>query len=179
MSDDFVLERLKALKEADSGLEARPEVEVRLLKSFRRRRALRVLQRSTLAAVAAAVVAGVLTIRRAPVPGAVEVERSPVVLVEPPPAPAARPVAKSVRALAKSPPKAAPPGEVATEFFSLMDTPPPFERGELLRVVVPAATMRTVGLPVGESHLSDPVQADILVGQEGLARAIRFVNHQQ
>ncbi len=52
---------------------------------------------------------------------------------------------------------------------------PPFERGELVRVVVPASTMRDVGLPVSQDHLSDFVQADVLVGQEGLARAIRFV----
>ncbi len=60
-----------------------------------------------------------------------------------------------------------------------MDSPPPFERGEILRMVVPAATMRTVGLPVSEAHLADPVEADVLVGQEGLARAIRFVSYEQ
>jgi hypothetical protein len=56
-----------------------------------------------------------------------------------------------------------------------MDVAPPFERGELIRVNVSAAAMRTVGLPVDEDHLADHVQADVLVGQEGLARAIRFV----
>jgi hypothetical protein len=66
--------------------------------------------------------------------------------------------------------------ESVTPFYSLMDVQPPFERGELVRVLVPASTMRTVGLVVGEKHLKDPVQADILVGQEGLARAIRFVD---
>jgi hypothetical protein len=66
--------------------------------------------------------------------------------------------------------------ESVTPFYSLMDVQPPFERGELLRVVVPASTMRTVGLRVDERDLKDPVQADILVGQEGLARAIRFVD---
>ncbi len=35
--------------------------------------------------------------------------------------------------------------------------------------------MRTVGLPVSEDHLADRVQADVLVGEEGLPRAIRFV----
>jgi hypothetical protein len=68
------------------------------------------------------------------------------------------------------------PKEVTTEFYSLMDDPPPFERGELLRVSVPASAMRSVGLPVSEEHLDDVVQADVLVGEEGLARAIRFVN---
>jgi hypothetical protein len=66
--------------------------------------------------------------------------------------------------------------EVVTDFFPLLDVAPPFERGELLRVMVPASTMRKVGLPVNEDHLTDRVYADVLVGQEGLARAIRFVS---
>ena len=69
--------------------------------------------------------------------------------------------------------------EIATGFYPLLDVQPPFERGELVRVVVPAGTMRTVGLPVSEDHLTDLVQADVLVGQEGLARAIRFVGFEK
>ena len=71
------------------------------------------------------------------------------------------------------------PREVVTQFFPLLDVAPPFERGELLRVTVPASTMRSVGLPVNEDHLTDRVYADVLVGQEGLARAIRFVSYEQ
>jgi hypothetical protein len=67
---------------------------------------------------------------------------------------------------------------VVTEFFPLLDGAPPFERGELLRVTVPASTMRKVGLPVNEDRLSDRVYADVLVGDEGLARAIRFVRYE-
>ena len=69
--------------------------------------------------------------------------------------------------------------ETVTQFFPLLDVAPPFERGELLRVMVPASTMRRVGLPVNENRLADPVYADVLVGQEGLARAIRFVSYEQ
>jgi hypothetical protein len=65
--------------------------------------------------------------------------------------------------------------EVVTEFFPLIDSAPPFERGQMLRVQLPAAAMRTVGLPVREDHLADPIQADVLVGEEGMPRAIRFV----
>jgi hypothetical protein len=68
------------------------------------------------------------------------------------------------------------PKEVTTPFFSLMDDAPPFERGELLRVSLPASAMRSVGLPVSEERLDDMIQADVLVGEEGLPRAIRFVN---
>jgi hypothetical protein len=83
--------------------------------------------------------------------------------------PVAKPIARKV--VHRQQPK-----EVMTEFYSLMDDPSPFERGELLRVSVLASAMRSVGLPVSEEHLDDVVQADVLVGEEGLARAIRFVN---
>jgi len=65
--------------------------------------------------------------------------------------------------------------EVVTDFYPLVNPAPPFERGRLLRVEVPASAMRMVGLPVHAERLSDPVQADVLVGEEGLPRAIRFV----
>ena len=67
------------------------------------------------------------------------------------------------------------PHEVVTDFFPLMSPAPPFERGQMLRVQLPAAAMRTVGLPVREEHMADPIQADVLVGEEGMPRAIRFV----
>jgi hypothetical protein len=70
------------------------------------------------------------------------------------------------------------PHEVYTDFFPLMDLAPPLERGELVRVIVPASTMRGVGILVMASHLDDPVEADVLIGQDGLARAIRFVSYQ-
>jgi hypothetical protein len=65
--------------------------------------------------------------------------------------------------------------EVVTDFFPLMNPEPPFDRGQILRVQLPAAAMQTVGLPVREEHLGDLVQADVLVGEEGIPRAIRFV----
>jgi hypothetical protein len=65
--------------------------------------------------------------------------------------------------------------ETVTDFFPLLDHAPPFERGEILRVNLPASVMQTVGLPVREERLGDRVQADVLVGEEGLPRAIRFV----
>jgi len=76
-------------------------------------------------------------------------------------------------------PVATTPREITTEFFPLMDVQLPFERGQLLRVMVPAGTLRTVGLPVNEDRLTERVQADVLVGEEGLARAIRFVSYEQ
>jgi len=35
--------------------------------------------------------------------------------------------------------------------------------------------MRTVGLPINEERASERIQADVLLGQDGIARAIRFI----
>jgi hypothetical protein len=88
---------------------------------------------------------------------------------------AKRPVVRRVRPAPPAEPVRETATETVTEFFPLMDVAPPFGRGELVRVRLPAAAMRTVGLPVAEDRLLEPIQADVLVGQEGLARAIRFV----
>jgi hypothetical protein len=65
--------------------------------------------------------------------------------------------------------------EVVTQFFPLMAAPPPLGRGALLRATVPGTMLRAVGLWVDDDRLDDSVQADILIGEEGLPRAIRFV----
>jgi hypothetical protein len=100
----------------------------------------------------------------------------PVVAAVAPPAPVevvGPPEPKPVRKVRQQ------PREIVTQFFPLLDVAPPFERGELLRVTVPASTMRRVGLPVNEDRLDERVYADVLVGEEGLARAIRFVSFEQ
>jgi hypothetical protein len=82
-----------------------------------------------------------------------------------------------VRKVAKRVPRPAPkPQEIVTDFFPLMDPAPPLGRGQLLRVELPASAMQMVGLPVREDRLADSVEADVLVGEEGLPRAIRFVS---
>jgi hypothetical protein len=196
MSDDFVLAELQALRDADRYLEAPPELEAKLMEAYRRHNALRTWRRIAPLFAVAAIVAWMAFVprmhsRAASVPTAVEtplslartwrtLQRTTEALSPQTPP---RIETTSVRTLKGAPrstrllaAKAVEVSEVATEFFPLIDTPPPFERGELMRVIVPAATMRKVGLPVSDNHLDDPVQADILVGQEGLARAIRFVD---
>jgi hypothetical protein len=160
-------ELLKALAESDRDLSASPAVEMRLRSAFRRKYARPKWPYFALAASAA--IALFFVVRPKPhVPP--QVAKATAVTSAVP----AIPVAKIV------PPKTArrrpQPREMVTQFFPLMEDPPPFERGELLRVSLPAAAMRSVGLPVSEDRLTDMVEADVLVGQEGLARAIRFVN---
>jgi hypothetical protein len=153
-------ELLKALAESDRELEAGPAVERRLRSAFRKRYA---HPKWPYFAIAAAVALAVLLYPRPKVQTLeIKVFTPSVAIV-----PAARPVVAR---------RKAPPKEIVTDFFPLMEDPPPFERGELLRVSLPASAMRSVGLTVSEDRLDDAVQADVLVGQEGLARAIRFVN---
>jgi len=67
---------------------------------------------------------------------------------------------------------------MVTDFYPLLNPAPPLERGQILRVNVPASVMQSVGFPVAEDRLTEPVQADVLLGEEGLPRAIRFVGFQ-
>ena len=148
MNEDPIQDLLRALADADADAEAPPEIELRLTREFRSRKRTRTVRRLAWCASAAAVVlvfAATLHYRQRP------------------PAPAA----SSARPDAVE--------EVVTDFYPLVNPAPPFERGRLLRVEVPASAMRMVGLPVHAERLSDPVQADVLVGEEGLPRAIRFV----
>jgi hypothetical protein len=70
------------------------------------------------------------------------------------------------------------PREIATEFFPLVSGQvlDPAERPQLLRMNVPRAAMRSAGLPVREERLDERVPADVLVGEDGTPRAIRFVS---
>jgi hypothetical protein len=155
-------ELLRALAESDREKEAPPEVEIRLKAAFRKQ-----YKRRVWPYFAAAAAGMALFFVRVPKPQTMEIA---VVTPSAPILQVARPVQRKV--VHRKP----PPQEVVTEFYPLMEDPPPFERGELLRVSLPAAAMRSVGVPVSEDRLGETVQADVLVGQEGLARAIRFVN---
>jgi hypothetical protein len=47
--------------------------------------------------------------------------------------------------------------------------------GILVRVTVPPSTLRIAGIPVLDSQMNGSVEADVLIGEDGMARAIRFV----
>ena len=179
IKEDYVLQALKALAENYREKEAPPEVEARLVGVFHARR------RSGHRWVAIAAVAAGLVIALLLWPNQTSkpaVSAAPAVLPVPEPARPIReaePTPKVARASHRLARKAAAeppqPREVVTDFFPLMNPAPSFERGQMLRVQLPAAAMQTVGLPVREEHLGDLVQADVLVGEEGMPRAIRFV----
>jgi hypothetical protein len=176
MSEDRVLQALRALAENDREREAPMAVEARLLREFRGHSARHGWRWLGIAAVAAGVVLAMFpSTRRASKPSMSAALLT--IQVPQPVAPEVAPAAPSPRKPARLVARATSPKtrEVMTDFFPLMDSAPPFERGQLLRVQLPAAAMQTVGLPVREDHLADPIQADVLVGEEGMPRAIRFV----
>jgi hypothetical protein len=68
--------------------------------------------------------------------------------------------------------------EVATAFFPIgYGTAPNLQDGgQLLRVELPRSAVARFGLPVNMDRGSERVKADVLVGSDGLAQAIRFVH---
>ena len=166
-----VQQALKALADHDFAREARTPAQA----IFARRQSASRWKAWAALAAAAALLFFLWPAREAPLPKPVLVsEAKPP--VEPQPVPVVAPAPKPVRRARQPQPE---PREIVTEFYPLMDAPPPFERGQLLRVVVPASTMRSVGLPINPARWSERVQADVLVGEEGMARAIRFVSYEQ
>jgi hypothetical protein len=77
------------------------------------------------------------------------------------------------RAPVKSPVEA----EVVTQFFPLREGEDltTLDSLQVVRVELPASALGEVGLPVDPETANEPVKADVLLGQDGLARAIRFV----
>ena len=77
------------------------------------------------------------------------------------------------RVLPSESPVRLPPGEDATEFFPLMYSNVPVTNGQTVRLELPQAALASFGLEADDA--SGTVLADVVVGQDGLARAVRFV----
>ena len=67
--------------------------------------------------------------------------------------------------------------EVATEFMPLgyLNARALQDGGQIVRIEVPRTTLASFGLPVNMERYNEKVKADILLGLDGRARAIRFV----
>jgi hypothetical protein len=67
--------------------------------------------------------------------------------------------------------------EIATDFlpFMAVDNNFPGEQ-QLVRVKLPRYALEAFGLPLNRERAREPINADVLVGDDGLVRAIRFVH---
>jgi hypothetical protein len=69
------------------------------------------------------------------------------------------------------------PREITTEFMPLGYLNPANlqDGGQIVRVELPRSALATFGLPVNMERYNEKVKADVLLGVDGLAHAIRFV----
>ncbi len=66
--------------------------------------------------------------------------------------------------------------ESVTEFMPLVArSAPPLTSGQLVRVEVSRSALASLGLPVNMARAGETMKADVLIGEDGLARAIRLV----
>jgi hypothetical protein len=67
--------------------------------------------------------------------------------------------------------------EVATPFFDLpfSDSALPLDQATVIRVELPRSALELTGLPVDEGRRNQRIRADLVLGEDGLARAIRFL----
>jgi hypothetical protein len=169
-------EYFTALASADADKEAGPNVEKALLQAFRRRARVAVWIRQWAWGAIAASLGLVWVAVRHPA----EPVRQPVARVEAPvvaevPAPSVSSPVVTVRRARPRPVRTPAAREIATGFIPLMVDPDPPDRGRLVRVRLPRSALTVFGLPVNEERSEDRIQADVFVGEDGMARAIRFV----
>jgi len=73
--------------------------------------------------------------------------------------------------------KPAADAEIATDFIPLMnrESLAQMDGGQVMRVELPRSALVSFGLPMDMERASERIKADVVVGNDGLARAIRFV----
>jgi hypothetical protein len=69
------------------------------------------------------------------------------------------------------------PGPFETEFIPFMAAGPlfPSEQRQFVRVKLPRSALQVFGLPMNMERVREPVQADVMLGEDGRALAVRFV----
>lgn len=182
---------LHRLSEEQASLGAPKDVEQRLMAAFDARQPGK-SHRLTVSKwwaipIAAAALLAMFLVR--PKPAEVEIrvagdtERAPVLRPAPEstrveqPAPVESPVRIAGEARPRLRSAAAAPREQATEFIPLRYGKP-VESGELVQVIrmqFPRGELARLGLPVTPDAATGMVKADVLIGEDGMAKAIRFL----
>jgi hypothetical protein len=193
-NEDLINRGLRMLAESSS-TEAPVVVETRLLEAFRIQQRARRLRRG-IAAVIIALGSAACFLMTLRLPRPVELPRPALVPSQhqPPPAASASIAAKIGN---KRPP--AHPGSVARMPVHKPSHKPAYDRlatvpfiplpygdpslindaATVVRVELRGSALREAGFLVAQDHVGDRVQADLLVGADGLPHAVRFVGFQQ
>jgi len=193
LANEQTLSGLLAVAAAeDAGCIASAAVGQTLLSAFHETKSARLPRRRTLwlgaagAAVAAMLVVSV-TVRTPREPQAVKVPTvmpapamEPTKVIAPVYRELRKPPVRTLRAAQRRPvmPKQQPAqadGEVVTDFIAVVYDPEPVEHGRMVRVRLPRSALAAFGLPMNEQRAEETIQADVVLGEDGLARAVRFV----
>ncbi len=172
---------MRDLAAAMSSREAPPHVERALLAAFRRRAVLRAAIRwGSVAAAAALLIALLMPRRNPPVPTEhARLAPAPAPAVVSPPA--AVPEQRAIKPAARRAParKARTAQPTREEQFLPLLYSDAAESVQVVRVKLPRAALASFGLPVAEEPGQDKIQADVALGEDGIARAVRFVRTNQ
>ena len=151
---------LRSVARNSQAVEAPPDLEARLMSAFRLRQAARASfwqrHRAWMSAAASVLVLGFALVRVTP-----------------------RPAAEDGRpAMAAAKMNWDEVDEIASDFFPLQGDVdlPDYEGRGLVRVLVPRTTLLAFGLPMNHERAFEPLQAEVLIGEDGAAKAIRFLN---
>jgi len=112
-----------------------------------------------------------------PAPGYAPVPAPPAAKTDPRPAARYSDASKSNREPRTAPPRTVSAEGLATDFIPLANSSELsyLESGQLVRVLLPRNAMASYGIPVNQELADRPVTAQVLIGQDGVARAIRFL----
>lgn len=142
---------------SDGPREAPPHVEVRLVAEFRRRKRGRKLRMWAPALGLAAVAAMALLFWGKP-----RAAQKPA------------PVVMQVAAMQAAAPAADDDSDAGFYPLPEAEALPPVENAMVVRVQLPVSSLQLMGVPIDEQRADASVQADLLLGQDGLARGVRL-----
>jgi hypothetical protein len=188
MSDINLDETLRALRESAAAEAPSALLESELLAEFRRHHRQKGRRRVWIGIGMGVAASHLIAIALRP-------ERPPVAIKTPPPVPAITappPPPRAVAAAATPAPRRRvmrkpqvrpqPPQqarrEVGTDFIPIPYAPDfrAEDSAAIVRVKLPRYSLQTVGLPFNPERANERIDADVLMGQDGIARAIRFVH---
>jgi hypothetical protein len=174
---------LRAWAAASAGERAPDRVEGKLIEAFRQSRKPATVRGWVPLAAAASIAAALLLFKTfSPVREAPGVAPPP-----PPPVEASKSVTPPIetaaiaprRARARAPRRVVRPAQEQPEVNFLPvaqgDGWTPLDGGRLVRVELPRSALRAFGLPMNEERAQEQIQADVMLSNDGLLRAIRFV----